>query len=172
MYQNSSQKRTQRVEKPPGTAKTVLQTMVCDKIVSWASACGGTPKQSSKTCLARQKCSQEHSNLRYMVWFAMKLSPVYQSVDVYQNRPQKFTQRDEKPPGTVKSELQTMVCDEIISWAFMCRVEPKYSPKTYLTGRKTPRYSQKQATNYGLRQNRLPGISVWSDTEINVNSHR
>ena len=105
VYQNSSQRRIQRVEKPLGTAKTELQTMVCDKIASWVSACRGTPKHSSKTCSARQKCSQVHSNLRYMVWFATKSSPVHQGVDVYQNRPQKFTQRDEKPPGTPSYRL-------------------------------------------------------------------
>ena len=43
-HRNSPQKRTQRVEKLPGIFKTELQTMICDKIVSWASACLGSPK--------------------------------------------------------------------------------------------------------------------------------
>ena len=35
---------------PQVQSKPSYKTMVCDEIVSWASACRGTPKQSPKTC--------------------------------------------------------------------------------------------------------------------------
>ena len=62
VYQHSPQKRTQRVEKPPGTAKTALQTMFCDIIVSWTSACRGTPKHSSKTYSVGRKTPRYSQN--------------------------------------------------------------------------------------------------------------
>ena len=48
--------------------------MICDEIVSWASTCRSTLKQSSKTCSAGQKSSLVHSNSLYMLWFGTKSS--------------------------------------------------------------------------------------------------
>ena len=56
--------------------------MVCDKIVSWASACRGTPKHSSKTCSAGQKSSLDHSNSLYRLWFRTKSSHLGISVSM------------------------------------------------------------------------------------------
>ena len=89
MHRNSPQKRTQRVEKPPGTVK-----------------------------------------------FVRKLFPGHQRVAVYRNISQKRAQRVEKPPGTVKTALQTMICDEIVSWASTCRGAPKLSSETCSARRK------------------------------------
>ena len=65
---NRPQKRTQRVKKTPGTVKTELQTMICDEIVSWASMCRGTPKQSSKSCSACRK-TPRYTQIREEVIF-------------------------------------------------------------------------------------------------------
>ena len=90
VHGNSPRKRTQRVEKPPGTVKFVLQAMICDDIVSWVSRCRSTLKQSSKTCSA---CRKFPGTLK----FARKLSSRHERVTAHRNSSQKCAQRVEKP---------------------------------------------------------------------------
>ena len=49
--------------------------------------------------------------------FAKKLSSGHQGIAEHRNSPQKRTRQVEKPPGTVKTAPQTMIDDEIVSWA-------------------------------------------------------
>ena len=56
-------------------------------------------------------------------------------------------------PATLEFALQTIICDEIVSWGSTCRCVRKESPKTYSAGRKTPRYNQNRATNCDLQRN-------------------
>ena len=100
------------------------------------------------------------------LWFRTKSSAGDQHVETHRNSPQKLTQRVEKLPGIFKTELQTMIQDEIVSWAPTCWGKPKRSPKTYSDGRKTPRYSQNWATDYDQGRNCLLGINMSRYTEI------
>ena len=96
----------------------------------------------------------------------MKSSPGLQRIEIHWNSAQKEAPQVKKAPGTVKTELQTMVCDKIVFWSSTYLDTLKQSSKRGSAGRKIPRYSQNRATNYGLRQNRLRGMSVSRYTEI------
>ena len=78
----------------------------------------------------------------YRLWFATNSSPGQQRVKVHRNSPRKRAPQVEKPPGTVPTELQTMVCNKMVSWASTFGETLKQSSKTCTTGRKTPRYSK------------------------------
>ena len=54
-YRNTPKNVLRRSIKLPGTVTFVLQAMICDEIVSWASSCRSTLKRSSKTCSASRK---------------------------------------------------------------------------------------------------------------------
>ena len=94
------------------------------------------------------------------------LFPGLQRVGVHRNIPQKRAQRVGKLPGTVKTPLQTMICEEIVSWTLTCRGAPKWSSETCSARRKTHRYSVNHALNYEWRRNRLVGTNVSRFTEI------
>ena len=170
-HRNGPQSRTQRVEISPGTLKTKLQNMICDKIDSWSSTCRSTPKPFPKTfsawwetpryshnraadfdlgrnlllginvsrqtetvakdVLSGSENPQAQSKPSYKLWFATKSSAGHYRVEAHRNGPQRRSQRGEKPPGTVKTERQTMICDKIASWAWTCRGTPKEFPKTF-----------------------------------------
>ena len=49
----------------------------------------------------------------------------HQRVEVHWNSPEKRTQMVEKHTGIFKSELQSMICDKIFSWASTYQVSPK-----------------------------------------------
>ena len=93
VHRNSPQKRTQKVE---------IQKLL-------------------KNVLSGSKKPKIHSYSRYKLLFATKSFPGHQRVEVHWNSPQKRTQRVEKPPVTVKTELQIMICDKIVFWASACR---------------------------------------------------
>ena len=93
------------------------------------------------------------------ICFATKSSPRHNRVDGHRNNPTNVLRRYSQ------SVLQAMICDEIVSWVSTCRGTLKESSIPCSAGRKTPRYSRNRATNYGLRQNRLLGISVSRYTE-------
>ena len=95
----------------------------------------------------------------------MKSSRGHQYVEAHQKVPKNVLSRS-KTPSTVKSELQTMMSDQILSGASTCRGTPKQSPKTYSAGRGTARYSKNRATDYDLGRNSLMGISVSRYSEI------
>ena len=61
-YRNTPKNVLRKSKKLPGTVKFALQAMICDEIVSWASTCRGTLKQSSKTCSAGRKTPSYSQN--------------------------------------------------------------------------------------------------------------
>ena len=138
-HRNSPQRRTQLVEKPPGTVKTELQIMVFDEIVSWASAWRGTPKHSSKTCSVGQKSFQVHLNLRYRLWLATKSSSEHQRVDVYLNSLEKRTQRVKKYPGKV-------VPKDVLSGSKNPQVQSKLSNKLWFATKSSPGHQRATCT--------------------------
>ena len=76
--------------------------MILDKIVSWVSACRGTPKHTSKTCSAGQKSFLVHSNSLYRLRFATKSSHLSINVSMSTKKVSKNVQR-----GSRKSQVQS-----------------------------------------------------------------
>ena len=180
--------------------------MISDEIVSWASACRGIPKQSSKTYSAGRKTSRYSKNRATdydlgrncllginfrgtpkqspKTYSGSRKTPRYSQnratdYDLRQNIllginvtrytdivPKNVLRQSKKNPGTVKTEQQTMIQDEIVSWASMCRRTLKQSSKKYSVGRKTPRHIQNRATIYDLRLYLLLSINLSRHTEI------
>ena len=103
IHWNSPRKRAPHVEKPPGTVKTELQTMVCVEIVCWVLTSRDKPKQSSKTCSAGRSTPQLQLKPSYKLWFATKSSPGLQRVEIHWNSPRKRAPLVEISPGTVKT---------------------------------------------------------------------
>ena len=119
-----------------------------------------------KKVLSGSENPQVQSKPSYKLWFPSKSPPRHQRAEAHRNNPQKLTQWVEKPTATVKTEQQTMILYEIVSWASTCRGTPKQSPKMYSAGRKTPQVQSKPSNRLWFRTNCLLGNSVSWYTEI------
>ena len=103
-----------RSKKLPGTVKFGIQAMICDEIVSWASTCRDTLKPSWKTCAAGQRSSLVHSNSLYRLWFGTKSSHLGINVSMCTKIVSENVLSGSNFPGTVKTELQSMVREKIV----------------------------------------------------------
>ena len=74
-----------------------------------------------KNVINRSKNPKVQSNPRNRLLFRRISSPGHKRVEAHRNSPQKRTHRVEKPPSTFKTELKTLICDKIFSWASTCR---------------------------------------------------
>ena len=130
--------------------------MVCDIIVSWASASPSKPKHSSKTDRNNRAI---HYDLRQNRLLGINVSRYTETVLENVLSGSKSPQVQSKPSYTLWFATKSSPCINV-------SICTKIGRKIYSAVRKTPRYSQNRAANYGLQLNRLPGISVSRETEI------
>ena len=99
IHRNSSQKLTQRIEKPPGTMKLILGM----------SGSSFTEIVLIKVRSRSKNLPQVHSNLLYMPWSARKSSPRLEGLEVHRKSSQKYAQRLGKP--LTYHEICATCCD-------------------------------------------------------------
>ena len=100
--------------------------------------------------LRRSENPQVQSKPSYKLWFATISSPGHQHVEVHRNTPQKRAQQVKTAPWFTQIRFTDYgLGPNYLTWASTCRCVTKQSPKTCLAGRKTSRYSENLATNYG-----------------------